>query len=158
MTDKNPIEAYKLITRTYGIMFIAIIVCIVSVSLYVSNLGSIIDAEASSAFFMQLGAVAITIAVIPFGYISSQKIIKNIDPALSLSKKLLPYRKALTLRFTSILAAAFFVSMFFWFTANTNLMIILAIVLLFYLISKPNPFKTADDLNLSEEDKHKLMG
>ncbi len=144
--------------KIYGIIFLIIIVCIVSVSLYVSNLGSIIETKASFDFFMQLSAIIVTIAVIPMGYKSSQRMIKNINSALSLTEKLLPYRKAMYFKFSSILFAAFMVSLFFLLTGNTNLMLILAIILLFYLVSKPNPLRTADDLNLGTEDKHSLMG
>ncbi len=158
MDKNNPLTVYNSIMKTYGIVFIAIIVSIVSASLYVSNLGSIVEAESSSAFFMQLAAIAVTISIIPLGYISTQKMIKNIDPALTLQEKLLPYQKALTLRFLAIMAAAVLVNVFFWFTANTNLMLIVAIIILFYIISKPNPFKTADDLNLNTTDKLRLMG
>ncbi len=157
MKNNSPLKTYKSIMKTYGIIFIAIIVCIVSVSIYVSNLGTIIEIKTSHAFIMQLTAITLTIALLPLGYISSQKIIKNINPALSLTEKLMPYRNALSLRFLSILTAAFLVNIFFLFTGNTNLIFILAIILLFYLINKPNPFKISDDLNLKEEEKQKLM-
>ena len=158
MEKHSSFKVYKSIMETYGIIFIAIVVSIVAASLYVSNMGSIFEPETNAAFFMQLAAIAVTLAFIPVGYIFSQRMIKNIEPALSVYEKLLHYQKALKLRFTSMLATAFLVSFFFFLTANTNLMIILAIVLLFYLINKPNPFKTTDDLNLSPEDKQKLMG
>ncbi len=157
MNTDSPKKIYSSLLKIYGVIFIAIIVFIVSVSLYVSQLGSIIEPKSSSAFFMQLAAIVVLIAILPLGYIKSQRMIKNISPTLSLAEKLVPYRKALSFRFFSILVAAFVVSILFLFTGNTNLMLILAIILLFYIISKPNPFKTADDLNLPEKEKQRLM-
>ncbi len=160
MSDKNNYRAkvlLKSVMKIYGIIFIAIIVSIVIASLYVSNSGSILQEKSPAAYFMQWIAIAATIGILPAGYISSQRSIKKIKTSISLSAKLLPYRKAMIFKFLSILSAAVLSSAFFLLTGNTNLMLILAIIILFYIISKPNPFKIADDLNLNEEEKQELM-
>ncbi len=67
------------------------------------------------------------------------------------------YYKALLIRFALLASGIIIISLVFCFTADTNLVYIAAMGLVFFLIGKPNPFKISSDMELPDEEKKQLF-
>jgi hypothetical protein len=151
-------DTFKLLNRIYGILFLFIIVLLVAASLIVSNLGHFLaETNNSIAYILKAIAIGITIVAIPVAWSYPQKLIKQINAGIPLEEKLVKYQNALLIRFVLAVFAASSVSAMFLFTGDTDLMLVLAIILLFSILSRPTTFKVAGDLNLDDEEKKQLL-
>jgi hypothetical protein len=159
MENKTPFQIQRAMSVTYTAFFVSVIIAIVISSVIVNKSGPILqDADREFAEIIKYIALFVFLLHIPLAYIIPQKAIKKIDKTIPLSEKLLLYNKSLIIRFALLSSAVIFVSVVFCLIADTNLIYIAAMGLVFFLIGKPNPFKTASDLELSDDEKKQLFG
>jgi DMSO/TMAO reductase YedYZ heme-binding membrane subunit len=144
-------------TTQYRILFFSLIFYIVASSLYVSNVGAVMENDPQMSYIVTMILTFLILILAPVSYLVPQKQIARIDPLALLADKLVLYRKAMFLRYLAMNLAGLFIAIGFAATANTNLILGLAIILLFFIIFKPSPFKIALDLALGDEEKQKLM-
>jgi len=158
MQNLDPKTIFKNLLKVYWFLFLGMIVFLVIAALLVSNSGPIMEDDPYINQVFKILVIAFTVAGIPLAYTIPQKRIKKINAGLGLAEKLNNYQGALIIRFAITEGVAFFATIAFLLTGDTDLMLLLAIIYLFYIISRPSPFKTAGDLELSEEEKHQLFG
>jgi predicted lysophospholipase L1 biosynthesis ABC-type transport system permease subunit len=146
----------RFVKRIYGILFVAIIISLLAASLYVSNIGPLLSYQPGLFYSLQVVAILGTLLVLLGAWFIPQRIIRKIDPSEDLEQKLARYFQALQMRFALVTGTALLVSIIFVLTADDNLMMILAIIILYYILSRPTVFKTVGDLKLDEEEKKQL--
>ncbi len=156
MSDQA-LNIFKKMNRMYNRIFFALIILLLFSSIYVSNVGAILAYDAVLFSYLQAVSIAITAIFLVFAYTWPQTGIKKIPEDASPEDKLGQYREHMIHRLLLIGLAGLFTCLFFVLTANTNLMVVLAIILIFLILSRPTPFKTKADLALSEEEKKALM-
>jgi hypothetical protein len=108
------------------------------------------------AFIVKTFVILLVIMMIPFSFIFPQRMIAGIRTDASLIQKLLTYRMALLIRHGSLNIAGSLLLIAFFQIVDTNLLILLSIILLVFIISRPTIFKIAQDLQLSPQEKEKL--
>lgn len=155
-TETKARETFRMLSRIYGILFISIIVVLVIASLIVSNKGHLLPADPNLYSILKFVAIGIAIIALPLAWAYPQNLIKKISEEWSLVEKMEKYRDALFFRFAVVESAAILVSILFLLIGDTDLMLVLAIILLFYILSRPTLFKAAADLELTEEEKKQL--
>jgi O-antigen/teichoic acid export membrane protein len=148
---------FKTINLVYKAFFLGMIVFLVTASLLVSNAGGIIEDDPLMAQTLKIIAIGMAVVLIPVAYSIPQKLIRKISKELSLEEKLTRYQSALIIRFALTEGLGILATIFFLLTADNDFLMLFAIILLFYIISRPTPFKAATDLELSEIEKHELM-
>lgn len=158
MENKTPYQIQRLINITYSAFFFFVILVILISSVIVNNYGTITRADKELAEMLKYISFLSFLIHVPLAYIMPQRAIKKIDKELTLKEKLILYHKAVFLRFAILSSAVIFISVIFCIIADTNLVYVAAMGLVFFLIGKPNPFKTASDLGLSDEEKQQLFG
>ena len=143
--------------RLYGVLFASLIIMLLFASIMVSNYGSLLTPN--EALFATLKSIAIAVGAIflVVAYLYPQRLIRKIDSNLTLAEKIAMYRKPIGLRLILVTDAGIVSSIVFLLTADTNLMLVLTIILIFFILARPTPFKIAADLNLSEEEKNFLL-
>lgn len=151
------IKTFKGVNKTYSMVFFALILLLLISSIYVSNLGAVLTYDAVLFTYLQAISIATTAIFLVFAYVYPQAKLKKIPPDSSLPDKMSRYRELITHRLILIGAAGLATCVFFILTADTNLMVVLAIILIFLILSRPTPFKVKADLALSEEEKKSLM-
>ncbi len=149
----------RMLNVTFSIFFFLVILAIVICSLVVKNTGGVLEgADREFTEMLKYIAMLIFLLHVPVAYILPQKSVKKIDKDVSLNEKLVLYHKAMVLRYALLSSAVIFVCIVFCLIVDTNLIYIAAMGLVFFLIGKPNPFKTASDLGLTDEEKQQLFG
>ncbi len=147
----------KAANKHYGKVFFSLILLLVFVSIMVSNFGPVLAHDPGLFAGMKTLAYILAGVLLVLAYALVQKKIHRIPQEWPLEDKMAHYRKATSLRLWLIGAAGLLISLFFLLTADTNLILVLAIVLIFLILSRPGPFKAGSDLKLSEEDKKELL-
>lgn len=155
--SEEAMNIFKKMNRMYSRIFFALIILLLLSSIYVSNIGAILTYDAVLFSYLQAVSIAITAIFLVFAYAWPQARIKKIPADASLEDKLSQYQEPIIKRLMLIGLAGVFVCLFFILTADTNLMVVLAIILIFLILSRPTPYKTKADINLSEEEKITLM-
>ena len=148
---------FKTINLVYKALFLGMIVFLVTASLLVSNAGAIMEGDPFWAQTLKIIAIGLAVVIIPTAYSLPQKLMRKISKELSLEEKLTRYQSALIIRFALTEGLGIMATIFFLLTADNDLLMLFAIILLFYIISRPTPFKAATDLELSETEKHELL-
>ncbi len=143
--------------RLYGVLFASLIILLLFASIMVSNYGPLLSPN--PPLFENLKTVAIAVAGIflAIAFIYPQRQIGKISNTFSLAEKIDLYRKPIIIRLILITDAGIVSSLIFLLTADTNLMLILAIILILFILARPTPFKIASDLKLSEEEKTTIL-
>ncbi len=155
--QQEAIKQFRALNRLYAALFALIIVAVVVASLIVSNTGSLLSENPALFTHLQTVAFAISAILMVLAYAMPQKIVSRIPESDPLDEKMIDYRKAITWRLAFITDAALAVLVFFTLTGNTNLILVLAMILIFHILARPTPFKTASDLKLNEEEKLLLI-
>lgn len=150
-------EIFKSITMVYRLLFLGMMVFLVIASLLVSKSGGFITDDPLMEQILKMIAIGLAVVIIPIAFSFPQKLIRKISKELSLEEKLSRYQSALIIRFALTEGIAIMAIVFFLLTADNDLLMLFAIILLFYIISRPTPFKAATDLELSEIEKHELL-
>ncbi|MFO7978630.1 MAG: hypothetical protein R6U64_08215 [Bacteroidales bacterium] len=158
MTSFSNVQAaFRTLNIIYGALFLALIVFLVAASLLVSNSGFLLAPDPGLFYVLKGVAIGFTILMLPLAWGLPQKMINRIEPDLSLEQKMMKYQNALIVRFSMAEGVGFLATIIFMLTGDTNLMLVLAIILLFYIMSRPTIFKVAADLKLSEQEKQQLI-
>jgi hypothetical protein len=155
--QNDPKAIFKSINLVYGTLFLGMIIFLVIASLLVSNSGPLIAEDPLLTQIFKLIVIGFTVVIIPIAYSFPHRLIKKIDVESPLSEKLSKYQQALTIRFALTEGVGIMTSIFFLLTGDTDLIMVLAIILLFYILSRPSPFKAGTDLDLSEIEKKQLF-
>lgn len=158
MQNNDPKTILKNLSLIYGALFLGMLLFLVIASLVVSNSGALGNNDQQTNQILKWVVIALSVGGIPLAFAVPQKMIKSIDKSLSLTEKLKKYQQALIIRFAITEGSALLTTFAFLFTGDTDLILLLAIILLFYIISRPNPFKAATDLELSQAEKARLYG
>jgi hypothetical protein len=157
MFDSDPKAIYKNLTRVYWILFLMMISFLIVASLFVSNIGPLTGHDTLIHQILKLLVIGFTVVIIPVAHSVPQRMIKKIGPETSLGERLGKYQQALIIRFALTEGVAFFAIVSFLLTGDNDLILLLAIILLFFIISRPNNFKTSHDLGLSALEKKQLF-
>jgi hypothetical protein len=157
MERQKPRDLIRNISFAYWAMLLGLVTFIVVTSLFVSNVGETVITDPQTVFIIKTTLIFILIVIAPVSYLIPQKQINNIDKSLKLIEKLRLYYTASIIRFVAMNMAGIAIAVGFMLTANTNIIFLQAVVLLFFLIYKPTPFKIASDLELDEKEKQEIM-
>lgn len=155
MQPQTPKGIMRSLSVIYWGLFLSLFIFI-SVSAWLDT-QSPVSEDAYSVYLIKTILVFLLIVLAPTSYLWPQKLIQRIDKQLPLDQKLTLYRSAQTIRFAAMNSAGVFIAIGFMLTGETNLMYMQVIVLLFFIIYKPSPFKTASDLELDENEKREIM-
>jgi hypothetical protein len=147
----------KSISTIYLITFLSFATYVVISTIFVSKIGTLIQPDRQDIYTITTVLILILIGHAPISYLWPEKLIRNIDPALTLPGKLVAYRTAMFIRYMTMNSAGLLISITYMATGNANQMYLQAIVLLFFLMYKPSPIKIAADLDLNEGDKQKII-
>jgi amino acid transporter len=157
MEQKQAKEIFRSLTKTYGTFFVAMIIFLVASSLILSSRGALSEGNGQMLVIQKAIAIGLAIIFIPLAYAYPQRQIRRIEHDWKLSLKITLYRQAVTLRL-AIVASVFLINaIFFLVTGDNDLLMVLAIILVFFILSRPTPFRAATDLGLTEEEKLQLM-
>lgn len=157
LEKRSPKEIFKIINLIYKAFFAGMIAFLVIASLMVSKSGALVPEDPLMLQILKIIAIGLAVVFIPVAYSIPQRMIRKIGKELSFEEKLAKYQSALIIRFALTEGVAIMATLFFWLTADNDLLMVFAIILLFYIISRPTPFKAATDLELSEMEKNELM-
>jgi hypothetical protein len=148
----------KAINLTYWVMFISLIffLLIIVYVIHTTGRGLNTNYDTGVAFIVKTFVIMLVIMMIPFSFIFPQRMIAGIKPEASLIQKLLTYRMALLIRHGALNMAGSLILIAFFLIVDTNLLILLSIILLVFFISRPTIFKLAQDLQLNPQEKDKL--
>jgi hypothetical protein len=157
MKEQKPRDIIRSISFLYWAMLLGLVTFIVVTSLFVSNVGEIIISDPHTAFILKTVLILILIAIAPISYLVPQRQINRIEKDQKLTAKLAAYHRASLIRFALMNSSGILIALGFMLTANTNLIFLQAVVILFFLIYKPSPFKIASDLELDEKERQQIM-
>ena len=157
MKEQKPRDIIRKISFLYWAMLLGLVTFIVATSLFVSNVGEIIISDPHTAFILKTVLILILIVIAPISYLLPQRQINRIEKDQKLTAKLAAYHMASLIRFGLMNSAGILIALGFMLTANTNLIFLQAVVLLFFIIYKPTPFKIVSDLELNEKERQQIM-
>ncbi|MEE4176113.1 MAG: hypothetical protein V2I46_01250 [Bacteroides sp.] len=157
MENTVPKKAYKNINLVYGVFFFSMVIFLLIVSLLVSKTGPLIEEDPLMEQILKLIVIVFTVVIIPIAQGFPQRMIRKIGSDLSLAEKMARYQAALTVRFALTEGTGIMACLFFLITGDTDLMLLVAIILLYFIISRPSHFKMGADLELSEMEKKELF-
>ena len=148
---------FRKLARAYGAFFLTMVLVLVAVSLVLSARGPLSGAGDPQPGIQKGVAIALAIVIIPLAYGYPQKMMRRVEPRWTLDLKVALYRRAVVLRL-AMTASVFLVNAFlFLATGDNDLLLLLAIILLFFILSRPTPFRAATDLGLSDGEKAELF-
>lgn len=150
-------EQMKMINTLYAVLFGLIILILIPVSLYVSRSGSLLQPHPELFAYLYGAAMLVAAVLLILAFWIPKRKMGKIDPADSLDNKLRQYRKATTLRLVLTADAALATLAFFLLTGDTQLILVVSIVLIFFIMSRPTPFKAASEMGLSEQEKEQIL-
>ncbi len=153
--DIKPI--LRSIAVAYWIMFLSLVTYIVASALVVSNTDIVFIEDMQLAHIVNAILIFALIVLAPVSYLVPHKMIAAIREDISLTDKLLRYRKPLFIRFITMNTAGLLIAVGFLLTATPSLIYLQVVVMLFFIIYKPSRFKIASDLKLNEREKEQLM-
>ena len=157
MQEKHPKDLLRNLSFFYWVMLLSLVTFIVASAIYINKLGPALGIDPQAHYIVNITVILLIIVIAPISYILPQKMIAAIDRSLPLEEKLIRYRLPLFVRYFFMDTAGFSIAVGFILTGNTNLILMQAIVMLFFIIYKPTPFKIAADLELNDNEKQKLM-
>jgi len=152
----KPTEILKKLQRIYTFMFLSSLTMAGVGSLAVSRLGDTYQFSSSIATLASYAAIAMVLILIPLSQALPQRRIALLNRENPLEILLAHYSKAIILRFAMIQIAVLFATSGFIITKNTDMLLLVAIGLLFLSLNRPSRFKVAKDLNLSTDDEARL--
>ncbi len=157
MEKPNALEQMKLISTLYAILFGVIILVLIPVSLYVSRSGPLLQPQPELFTTLYGAAMVMAAILLILAFLIPKRKMGKIDPADKLNDKLTQYRKAITLRLALTADAALATLVFFLLTGDTQLILVVSIVLIFFIMARPTPFKAASEMGLSEQEKEQIL-
>ena len=155
-TDPTPQSFVKRLSLIYWALFLSLIAMIGLSAFFVSNFGPFIEDSKQSSYIVSIVMILLLIILAPLSFWIPQKMITSIEPSLPLIKKLGSYQAATIIRFALMDFAGVLIALGFMATGEMHMIYIQLIVLLFFLIFKPSPFKITSDLSLDENEKNEL--
>lgn len=155
-TNPTPQSIIKTMSLIYWGLFLSLIAMIGLSAFFVSNIGPFIEDSKQSSYIVSIVMIFLLITLAPMSFIIPQRMIAAIDPLLPLIKKLGIYQSATLIRFVLMDFAGILIAVGFMATGEMHMIYMQLIVLLFFLIFKPSPFKIASDLSLDENEKDQL--
>lgn len=157
MEKQQAKNIFRSLTRIYGIFFLAMILFLVIASLMLSHRGPLSQTTDQLQVIQKAIAIGLAIVLLPLAYGYPQRQIRRIGQEWKLNLKINIYRQAVTLRL-AIVASVFLINaIFFLVTGDNDLLMVLAITLVFFILNRPTPFRAATDMGLSDEEKMQLM-
>ncbi len=157
MSDQNIRVILRSIGFLYWFLFLSNVSIIVISAWYVSSIGTLLTPDPQTDYIIFLSVIVLLILLAPVSYLIPQRKINRIPKDQRLFFKLTSYRQALMIRFAAMNSAGFITAMGFILQGNTNLMYLQVIVILFFIIYRPTPFKIAADLDLEDEEEKKFF-
>lgn len=157
MQKQKPYEILRSMGLLYWAMLLGLVMLVALSAWFVNHSGAALGNDPQSQYIVNTVLIFLLIAIAPLSYIVPQRMIAAIDRTLPLEDKLLRYKLPVLIRYFLLNMAGSLIAVGFMLSGNTNLMYLQAIVMLFFLVYKPSPFKVASDLDLNEQERQKLM-
>lgn len=155
-THTKPTEILKKLQRIYTFMFLSSLSLAGVGSLVVSRLGDTYQFGSTFATLASYVAIGMVLILIPLSQALPQRRIAILNRQNPLEILLEHYSKAIILRFALIQVALLFAISGFVVTKNTDMLLLVAIGLLFLTLNRPSRFKVAKELKLTSEDEARL--
>ncbi|TVR41961.1 MAG: hypothetical protein EA394_04615 [Bacteroidia bacterium] len=155
--EQNALTTFRKLNKVYGAMFFILILLLLLASIMVSNYGPLYQQHPQQTALFKSINIAITALILVLAYAFPQFRIKKMDNTMAIHEKIDAYSRIIRFRLLMIVAAGLITCLFFIMTGDTNLIVVLAIIIIFLILARPTPFKTAADLNLSEDEKNMLL-
>jgi hypothetical protein len=151
---QTPKEILRSIHLIYWVFFLTLVGFIFVISRFIDHGQDAPLAHNPEAMLVMKSVfLVIALALIPLSYVLAHKQIAAINRQLSLTEKLSRYRLAVLTRYSLLDMAGILPGIGFLFTADMHLVMVQAIVLLSFLLFRATPFKIANDLELSQEER-----
>jgi hypothetical protein len=159
MHNKNPNNiTLNKITRTYFYLLGLVLVTLVACSLLSNQIGPIVGQDPNAAYVLKVTILIVTSLAMLAGFYFPSKSIKRLTTEMPIEKKMEAYKKGQFLRFAIFSLAAILVSLFFLLTADSNILLVQAIILILMIIYKPSAFRIKADLMLTDDEWNDLLG
>jgi Ca2+/Na+ antiporter len=156
ISETSPAQQLKQLAVIYSALFLGILVIAGVAALLVSQSIPNIEENPARDQLVLFIAIGMAILLIFMAHAIPQAMLKKFAPDVNLIQKLEAYRKANIVKLALIEGAAIIASTAFVVTKNTNMLLLVAIVVLFLILNRPTKFKTASDLQLSAEETDQL--
>jgi len=144
-TLKNTTRIY------YALLLLALLVLLVS-SLLSNQIGPVVGNDPQTNYFLKLFLYCFAALAMFVAFYYPSRIVKQLAAEASIDDKLSAYKKASIIRFAIFSFTAIMVSLFFILTADNNILLVKAIILLFMIIYKPSELKIKTDLNINDDE------
>jgi len=151
-TEMNPGKYLKQLSIIYGAMFTGILIIVVLAALLVSH--TALDFPDNPQFDLAVLYIAIGLGLLLLflAHHYPQTLLKKLSESSFLDEKLKAYQKVTVIRLAFIEAVVMVSSAAFVITENTNMLLLVAIAMLFFILNRPSRYKTAHDLRLNAEE------
>ena len=145
-------KVLKELTRTYYSLLAVILLALLACSLISNQVGPLMGQDPQTLYAAKLILYLIVATGLFVALYFPARFIKNLNKETTVDEKLKAYKKAQVLRFMFFGVTSLTVSAFFLLTADSNIILVQAIVLLFMIVYKPSAFKLKSDLSLTTND------
>jgi len=157
MTTQAPhLIALKQIQLVYSTFFFGSMLLAGIASIIVSRLGHAYQVPQGIAAAASYIAIAIVLILISLSQSLPQKKVNRISKEIPLDTRIQEYKKAILPRLIMILFASLAAVIGFLIAENTDLLLLVAISMIFFILNRPSVFKVIKDLNLSPEEEAQL--
>ncbi len=135
-----------------------VVLTLVTCSLISNKTGPLINLDPNLAYMVKIGLFFVVAMAMFGGFYLPWKKLKGLSPGLPAEKKVDQYLKGKLLQVWLFSFAAITVSLFFLLTADNNILLIKAIIILFMTVYKPGKLKVGSDLSLNNQEYNDLFG
>jgi hypothetical protein len=148
----RPEVTYKQIKLLYVVIFIGLLIFGVAAYYFVTSKGNMSLIDPSTQATVQTLLIILVFVGIPVSYVFHKKNTSHIDPDLSLSDKLVRYRKSLFVKLITLEGLAMFSLIGYIVSGTKSNLYIYLIILVVYLINYPGKQMIRQELNLEDSE------
>ncbi len=151
-------NSLKRLVRVYYYLLAIVLLALISFSFVSNKTGPLISPEPYFAYVLKIGLFFLVALTIVAGSYLSNKMMKNFQTTTLLEEKAARYLRGQLYRTGLFSLAAIVVSVYFLLTADHNILLIKAIIILFMMVYKPSKLKARTDLSLTNQEYVELFG
>jgi len=147
----RPETIFKQIQLLYYVILVGLFIFGIAAWYFVFRNGNMMLINASMERTIYTILIILVFVGIPVSYVFHKKSVAHIDPALSLSDKLIKYRKILFVKLVTLEGLAMFSLIGYIVSAGKSYLYIYLILLVVYLMSYPGKKNIGEELHLDEK-------
>ncbi|HSV88992.1 MAG TPA: hypothetical protein VLH61_10155 [Bacteroidales bacterium] len=155
-TENSPGQILKNLSIIYSAMFVGILIVVGIASLMVGQSFPELPDNPLLDLILLYIAIGLGLILIVLAHGVYHSRLKKLPQNSTLLMKMKIYQKAILTRLALIGVATLISSVTFVITKNTNMILLVAITILFFIMHRPSKFKTAGELRLNAEETELL--